>query len=157
MPLEIRLWETFAGFFWVRIRETQQALGLLSCWSGSGEEWIQWKPRAQQCTLCAKCKLPHRALPMSPKSVPRVRNFGFSHGVIWFTKLAKFGSFLLCTCTAHGVAVARAELLFLVHSAVIVWRPQGAVPKPTLCFEARRWVHSQCIGAGAPASSMVYV
>lgn len=86
--LSRRDWESFAGFFWVGIIESQHALGLLSCWSSSGEEWIQWEPYAQQCTLCAE------KVQATPWSSAHAQICPMSNlVVIQFTKWAKLGAF----------------------------------------------------------------
>ena len=89
-------------------------------------------------TVCRKgASYPKELCPCNPNlSTPQVRN----SVVIQFTKLAKFCAFPLHTNSAHEAAVARAELLALAPSAVLVWTPHRAVLKPTLCFEARCWV-----------------
>lgn len=123
----MRLQGTFADFFWVRVRETQHALVVLSCWHGAAG--IQREPHA----------CPHML-------------YGEKVQATW-----QSSAHVTQTCpppgthSASGITVVRAELLVLAHSAVTVWRPQGAVPKPMLCFEPRFWVRFPVHRGGSPS------
>lgn len=136
-PWEIRLQDTFAGFFLGEKKRNSPCIGfaeVLEQGCGRVNPVGAPVPGSVDCEQ-KRCQLPLGPLPTKPKPVPRVRN-----SVVISQRWLNLALFPSVAALPGGLWVARAELLPLAHSAVIVWRSQGAVPEPALGFEARHSV-----------------